>query len=100
MVVESAARMIATAVLTVMAAAAGSAGHRRRHGDLTDEVAAELVDQLPERWMLVRVPALEKLAKAIPSCGHDPLIVLSPGLRQLDRAGVVSVDERTELELL
>src|SRR5262247_3390644 len=99
-VVERPARTIATAVLVLIAAPAGSARRRRRLGDLADEVASELVDQLPEGRVLVGIPAVEELAEALRSCGDYPLVVLAPGFRQLDRATAVPLDKHPLFELL
>jgi len=50
--------------------------------------------------VLVGVPAAEQFAEAVASRGDDPLIVLSPGFRQFDRASVSTVDERSRIQLL
>src|SRR5256885_3005465 len=75
---------------------AGRCGRRY----LADEVAPELVDQLPQRWVLVGVPAVEQVSETVPSRGHEPLVVLSARGRQLDRAAVSPLDERPPLQLL
>ena len=48
--------------------------------------------------MLVGFPATEEVAEAGASRGDQPLVVLSPGRGQLDRAAV-SRDERVLLQL-
>src|SRR5262249_59504314 len=99
-VVERPARTIATAVLVLIAAPAGSARRRRRLGDLADEVASELVDQLPEGRVLVGIPAVEKLPEAVGPGGDYPLVVLAPGVRQLGWAPAVSLAKHTLFRLL
>src|SRR5262249_39846937 len=98
-VVERPARTIATAVLVLIAAPAGSARRRRRLGNLADEVTSELVDQLPEGRGLVRVPAVEALPEAVGPGGDYPLVVLAPGVGQLDRATAVPLDKHPLFEL-